>query len=157
MGEITEMTAMSALKLMPSKKEEVKNFASQIKEMLMSGNIHPLELLSSLKAIEKTVKDILGDKDIKGEFLRSMQGDKKRESYGCLFEESEAGVKYDYTGCNQWNEISEQINELSEQKKAIEEMLKKSSSRVPYIDPTTGEEIKGVGKKSETIVKVTLK
>jgi hypothetical protein len=151
------LTAISALKLMPTKKTEITNFNGQIKQMLFDGNIHPLELLSNLKAVEKSVKELLSDKEIKEEFIRSMQGDKRRESYGCLFEEVETGTKYDYSVCSQWNEINSKIEELNQDRKSVEDMLKKASSKTPYIDPTTGEAIIGVGKSSETTIKVTIK
>lgn len=152
-----DMDVISVLKLMPSKKEEVRSFTGRVKETLLNGEVNPLSLLSNLKAVEKSIKDLLSDKDMKNEFLRSMNGDKRLESYGCVFEEAEAGVKYDYTECSQWNDINLQILELNERRKSIEEMLKRASSKTPYIDPTTGEEITGIGKSSETIIKVTLK
>ena len=151
------MSVISAMKLMPTKKQEIKTFHSLVKQALMEGRIMPLELLSNLKTIEKTVKDILSDNDISDEFIRSMQSAKRHEAYGCLFEEVETGVKYGYDVSSDWNEVNEEIKLLEEKRKAIESRLKTASVKCPYLDTTTGEAILGIGKSSKTTIKLTLK
>ena len=151
------MTALSTLNLMPTKKEEIKSFSQKIKTDILNGNVDPLQILSNLKAVEKTIKIITDSTEVKAAFLNSMHGDKTHEAYGCLFEEAEVGVKYDYSVCNQWNEVETKIAELKEIQKSVESRLKSASLKSPYLDPTTGEEITGIAKSSTTIVKVTLK
>jgi hypothetical protein len=151
------MTAMSIIKLMPTRKEEIASFHSAIKNQLLNNEVSPLELLSNLKVIEKTIKSILSDNKLIDVFLEAMGGDKSRNNYGCKFEEAEVGTTYDYSVSSDWQEVSNEIKELEKKRKTIESMLKKASPRVPYIDNSTGEAIFGIPKESKTTVKVTIK
>jgi len=157
MNEYQEMSVLSVLSLMPSKKNEVTLFNEKVKYALFSGQIDPLLLLGNLRAIEKAIKGLLSDDEIADVFLSAMSGDKKREDYGCLFEEVETGVKYDYSACSEWNDIADKIKDLEEQRKAVETRLKSASPKCPYLDPTTGEAIMGIPRSGKTSIKTTLK
>ena len=152
-----EMSALQVLSLMPSKKREIESFNIRVKDALMGGIIDPLLLLSNLKAIEKSIKELLSDDEISDVFLTSMNGDKRVEEYGCVFETAEVGTKYDYSICSEWNEIEEKVKDLKEQQKAVETRLKSATNKCPYYDPTTGEAIVGIPKSSKSSIKVTLK
>lgn len=151
------LTVINTFNLMPSKKEEVKEFSRQLKNNLLDGNVEPLRMLSQLKCIEKTIKDVLDDKDVKECFLNSLNGDKKRETFGCLFEESEAGVKYDYSVSEEWVEANQLVKDAEEKRKAIETKLKTITENSPYLDSISGELIHALPKSSTTIIKTTLK
>jgi len=152
-----DLTATSILKLMPSRKTDIKSFHEAIKQQLLNGEVYPLELLANLKIIERTLKSIFADNKITEVFLDSMGGDDKRDAYGCTFKVKESGVTYDYSVSNDWCELDNQIKELTEKRKDIEDMLKRSNHNASYVDISTGQAINGIDKKSKTILEVTIK
>ena len=151
------LTVLNTFNLMPSRKEEVKEFSHQLKDNLLGGNVEPLRMLSQLKCIEKTIKDVLDDKEVKECFLNSLKGEKKIETFGCLFEETEAGVKYDYYVSEEWVEANQLVKDAEEKRKAIETKLKTITENSPYLDSISGELIHALPKSSTTIIKTTLK
>jgi len=157
MEELEGMSVASVINLMPSAKEQISEFNRQLKYELMSGREEPLKLLAKLKYIEKCVSDFLKDDEVYEVFTDAMNGDKRFEGYGCVFETAETGTKYDYTGSSEWNEFENSIKEIREQQKSVETRLKTATSKTPYVDSITGELIFGIPKSSRSSIKVTLK
>ena len=151
------LTVLNTFNLLPSKKDEVKEFSRQLKDNLLDGMVEPLRMLSQLKCVEKTIKDVLDDKEVKDCFLNGLKGDKKIETFGCLFEEAEAGTKYDYSVSEEWLEANKLVKDAEEKRKAIETKLKTITENSPYLDSVSGELIHALPKSSTTIIKTTLK
>lgn len=150
------MSVMSVLELMPSGKREIQDFTEQVKYNVMNGFVEPLQLLSTLKKIEKTIEILLKDSDISDVFLDAMKETKSVNEYGCLFEITETGTKYDYSSSSEWEEYEKKINDLRTQQKAIETRLKTATATTPYVDSVSGELIMGIPKSSKTTVKTTI-
>lgn len=133
-------TALSYITVLPSNKEEVRNFAKQIIATVESGGIDPLKLSLRLYWIEKLSEAI--SKPIKEAIMK--EADKYGKSFemmGVKVEQVEAGTKYDYSACNdpKWNELDEMIKKLGDQKKDREAFLKSINGHVEVPDETTGE------------------
>ena len=157
MEELEGMSVMSVINLMPERKEQIKEFNRQLKCNLMGGYVEPLKLLAQLKSMEKCLSEFLKDKEVSDVFLDSMQGDKNRQDYGCLFEVCETGVSYEYNVSSEWSEIEDKIKALRDEQKLIETRLKTASAKTPIVDSVSGELIYGIQRSSRTIVKTTLK
>ena len=157
MEELDGMNVMSVVGMMPERKSQIKEFNRLMKLELLGGTVEPLKLLAQLKSIEKCVSDFLKDDEVYEVFTDAMNGDKRFEGYGCVFETAETGTKYGYDVCNEWNELEDRIKDIREQQKAVEAKLRTVSSKSGYLDPTTGELITEIKKQSKSSVKVTLK
>ena len=85
---------------------------------------------------------------------------KERMSYhGATFDIKEAGVKYDYSQCQDviWNDIDKKMQMLTERKKEREAFLKTIKERFTFVDESTGEivTIYPAQKKSTTTYAIT--
>lgn len=153
-------TALSTISILPSNKEQVKEFTRQLKNEILENSTNPLKTLVQLKFIEKTIADVLKDEEIDYHFLKEFllyDKDEKVIISGADLRQSEVGVKYDYPECGDpvWNDLQKQIETLSEKRKEREEFLQ----NVPYegiVDPATGVFITRPPKSSKTKVMVKL-
>lgn len=126
-------TALSTLSILPSNKDEVKRFATSLKNEILANDKDPLKILVHLKMIEKIIADILKDEEIDLHFLKEflLYGkDKKVVVNGAELRQSETGVKYMYEDCGDpdWFDLDKQIKELTEKKKEREKFLQ----NIPY-------------------------
>jgi len=149
--------AISYLNVLPQTKEEIKSFASKVKESYLLGEENPLKLHIQLKSFEILLKTIKDDKEIKEAILNEVEkyGAKNFEDFGAKISITERGT-YDYSNCNhsEYNELLKELSELTEKKKKIELMLQ--SIDRPVGDADTGEIINPAQKKSNTIISITL-
>ena len=60
---------------------------------------------------------------------------------GATFDVKEAGIKYDFSKCEDviWNDIDKKMQMLTERKKEREAFLKSLKERFTYVDESTGE------------------
>lgn len=148
---------MNLIELFPSSKELLKSAFADIKEQLLSGETSPMKVAIMLKAGEDLFKDLRADEDVRRMILKEAEKNGKSfAEYGAKFEIKEAGVKYDFTGCNDsvWNELNAKLDNLKEEIKARELILKAHKEAWATSD---GEMIYPPGKSSTTTVAVTLK
>jgi len=149
-------TALSTLSTLPSNKEELYRFSRLLKDEIIADESETLPILGKLKIIEKVVKDILEDKEVKARFLSDRQrfSDKELVKYnGIEFSVREAGVKYDYSACGdlKWLDLDKQIKDLTEKRKEREKLLQNLPDE-GLVDPDNGNFITRPPKSSETIV-----
>ena len=122
-------TTLSVINLLPSGKEQIKSFVQTIKSEILADETDPLKILVQLKYAEKTISEILKDKEIDQHFLNEHSKYDKRENVvigGAKLTQSEVGVKYFYEECGDptWDHLNEKIKNLNGKKKAREEFLK---------------------------------
>lgn len=87
------MNALSHITVLPSSKEEVVTFASQVIAEVKAGNINALDLKIRLKWLERLIDAI--EKPIKEDVMReASKYGKKFEYQNFVIEEFEAGTKY---------------------------------------------------------------
>jgi hypothetical protein len=136
------MNTLSVINLMPSGKDQVATFVRSIKSEILSGDKKVLPILVQLKYLEKTIDEILKDKEIDEAFLNEYHGYSSKEVVsinGAEVSEGNFGTKYDYraSGDTVWNDLDKQITELTEKRKTREKFL----IQIPdegTVDPGTG-------------------
>lgn len=153
-------TAMQTVRQMPENKQQIENFAQQLEQGLESGNIVASELLRFQKALEKVfdkIKPTLIDCAINEIEKYEKNAIIKNTEFSIV----EAGVKYDYTDCNDHvlNNLMLDMDYLKGKIKSREAMLKALSEPMQIIDELTGElsTIYGPKKSSSTTIKVSFK
>ena len=148
--------ALSTISVLPSNKEELVKFGRMLKDEIIADDKETLPILGKLKIIEKLVKDILEDKEVKARFLndRLKYSDKELVKLnGIDFSVRETGVKWDYnaSGDVKWTDLDKQIKELTEARKEREKLLQNLPPE-GLVDPDNGNYITRPPKSSETMV-----
>lgn len=152
--------ALSTISVLPSTKDELYAFSRMLKDEIIQDENETLPILGKLKIIEKLVKDILEDKDVKGRFLadRLRYSEKEVVKFnGIDFSVRETGVKYDYSasGDVKWMDLDKKIKELTEARKEREKLLQNLPTE-GLVDPDNGNYITRPPKSSETMVIVKI-
>lgn len=147
-------TALSTLSEMPTGKAEVIRFSQMLKKEILENSKDPLEIFVQMKYVEKTISDVLKDKEVKDHFVKEFDlygKERVVEKNGGKLNTQEVGVKYDYSASGDpiWNDLEKQITELTEKRKARETFLKAIPDE-GTVDPTTGVYITRPPKSSET-------
>lgn len=153
-------TALSTISILPSNKEELYKFSRMLKDEIIADEKETLPILGKLKVIEKVIKDVLEDKEVKERFLRDRLAYSEKEIVkfnGIDFSVREAGVKYEYSasGDIKWMDLDKKIKELTEARKEREKLLQ----NIPpegLVDPDNGNYITRPPKSSETMVIVKI-
>lgn len=121
-------TALSTISELPSEKLELAQFTRMLKSEILAGDRDPLMILKQLKFIEKTIADILTDKDIENHFLTEAYKYKETtfDHLGIKFTVQEVGTKYLYddSGDAIYNDLIKDSEELKAKIKARETYLK---------------------------------
>ena len=136
-----QMTAMSALRLMPSKASEVASFSKKIIESVKSGDANPLEVLVMLRALE-AVSELVRE-EIEDNIVREADkhAEKKFEAFGAIVEKCELGTKYNFLVCKDptFERLEVDFNTAKEKLDERKEFLKTIRSPTPVGDTDTGE------------------
>ena len=145
--------SLSYINVLPSSKEEIKQFTANIVNELESGNYCPLETAVQFTAIEKMIKDVKANKKYK-----SLVRD-EAENYGQIFEFknskielAEVGVKYDYLVCE--DDVLENLLAEQETTKAL---IKQRQDMLKLGINVEGEIFTKPVRTSTSSVKITLK
>ena len=126
---------------------------------IVEGYIDPITAHINLSRLETAIKQIKDNVDVRDITLRELSKYGKRQSFGdCTLEEAEAGVKYDYSVCE-----DSILNDLEAQKAAIDLQIKARQTMLKHIpisgmaSPETGELVFPPAKSSKTVIKTTFK
>jgi hypothetical protein len=149
-------TALSVISILPTTKEELWKFGRMLKDEIIADDKETLPILGKLKIIEKLVKDVLEDNEVKKRFLadRLRYSEKEIVKYnGIDFTIREVGVKFDYnaSGDAKWMDLDKKIKELTEVRKEREKLLQNLPIE-GLVDPDNGNYITRPPKTSETMV-----
>lgn len=122
-------------------KEIIKEHSLGLLHDLDQGHISPLQLASQLKFMEDIITNVKEELRQRVIAEQSKYGKETMKYQGASFDIKEAGVKYDYSKCDDtiWNDLKQKINALNEQMKEREAFLKSLRERLTYIDESTGE------------------
>lgn len=124
-------TTLSVLHLMPSTKDQVNTFSSDIINRVKSGDLSALQLRANLKFIEMTLEKI--KEGIKSEVMNEASKYEKSFEYrGFRITQKETGIKYDFSSDKIHALLSEKIEER-------EKLLKSISKPIETVDTETGE------------------
>lgn len=149
------MTELTLLRETQSVAEVAKKAISAITD----GEIDAITAHINLSRMEAAIQQVKADERVKDITLRELSKYGKKQAFGdCTLEEAEAGVKYDYSLCN-----DSELAELEEQKKWLDARIKERQAFLKHIpvsgmcDPNTGEVVYPPAKSSKTIIKTTFK
>jgi nucleotidyltransferase/DNA polymerase involved in DNA repair len=153
-------TAISTLSQLPETKQQIETFAYSLEQGLNNGQIIASDLLRFQKAIEKVFEKIKPTL-IENALNEISNYEKNAVIKGSEFSIVEAGVKYDYSECNdvEHNKLTTQIEALKSTLKDRETFLKAIKAPMQMIDENSGEvyTICPPKKTSTTTLKVTFK
>jgi hypothetical protein len=153
-------TAISTLSQLPETKQQIETFAYSLEQGLNNGQIIASDLLRFQKAMEKVFEKIKPTL-IENALNEISQYEKNTVIKGSEFSIVEAGVKYDYSECNdiEHNKLTIQIEALKSALKDRETFLKAIKAPMQMIDENSGEvyTIFPPKKTSSTTLKVTFK
>lgn len=145
--QVKELTSLTPTKT------NVDIVSRELTQGIIDGEVDAIEFSVRCKFAIETLKKSL---DIAEEVALKKGVSKGTTMLGASLEESESGIKYDYSSNNIWQQIEEKLKPLLEQKKAIEDKIK-MATKIGN-DILDGDEIiaSPVKKTSTTILKITL-
>jgi choline kinase len=153
-------TAISTLSQLPETKQQIETFAYSLEQGLNNGQIVASDLLRFQKAMEKVFEKIKPTL-IENALNEISQYEKNTIIKGSEFSIVEAGVKYDYSNCNdiEYNTLNTQLEAIKSTLKDRETFLKAIKAPMQMIDENSGEvyTICPPKKTSSTTLKVTFK
>jgi hypothetical protein len=122
-------------------KETIKEQSFALLKDLDEGHISPLQLASQLKFVEDIITNVKEELRQRVCAEQSKYGKERMTYKGAAFDIKEAGVKYDYSHCDDtiWNDLKQQLDDINDKMKEREAFLKTLKERFTYIDAGTGE------------------
>lgn len=153
-------TAISTVRQLPESKQQIELFAQQLEASLLNGEVSGIDLIRFQKAMEKVFEKI--KPTLTETALNELELYEKTPIIkGCEFSKIEAGVKYDYSGCNDaiYNESIKELEYFKNGLKQRETFLKAIKEPMTIVNEITGEvvTINPPIKSSTTTVKVVFK
>lgn len=126
---------------------------------VVNGDIDPITAHINISRMEAAIKLYKDDTQVRDITLRELSKYGKKHSFGdCTLEESEAGVKYDYSLCgdSKLADMYATMEALKADIKERETMLKHVPSS-GVADPDTGVVMFPPARSSKTVIKTTFK
>lgn len=122
-------------------KESIKEQSLALLNDIDEGHIHPLQVAAQFKFIEDVITNVKEELRQRVIAEQDKYGKEAMTYHGATFDIKEAGIKYDYSQCNDeiWDDLRKQLDALNEQIKEREAFLKTLKERFTYIDESTGE------------------
>lgn len=122
-------------------KETIKETSLALLNDIDEGHMHPLQVAAQFKFIEDVMTNVKEELRQRVIAEQDKYGKQAMTYHGATFDIKEAGIKYDYSKCDDtiWNDLKQQIDALNEQIKEREAFLKTLKERFTYIDESTGE------------------
>lgn len=137
----------------------VAELANNAISAIADGNVDPITAHINLSRMEAAIQQVKADDRVKDITLRELAKYGKKQTFGdCTLEECEAGVRYDYSMCN-----DDELAELEAMKREIEQRIKSRQATLKALpisglaDPNTGTMIYPPAKSSKTTIKTTFK
>lgn len=144
-----------------SQKAEIASFANKIANMVIEGEVNPLDMWMEIKAIKSALEQ--AEKKFEDLALDEAEsfGQKNFTYKGANVQVKEAGVKYNFeeVGHKRYNAILEEMAELKAEQKQIETVMKAHNDVWVETDTATGEtyEVAPVARQSKTTISITFK
>lgn len=122
-------------------KETIKETSLALLNDIDEGHMHPLQVAAQFKFVEDVISNVKEELRQRVIAEQDKYGKEAMTYHGATFEIKEAGIKYDYSQCNDviWDDLKKQMDALNEQIKEREAFLKTLKERFTYIDESTGE------------------
>ena len=153
-------SAISIFRKLPETKSQVAKYKSLIRDSVLNGEVEPLVFAAQISALEQLFKALKSDHLIKDVILEEAEkrNVKTFEEGNAKFTIKEAGVKWDFKNCNDFEleSINDAISELTAKKKSRETILKAIILGTELFG-SDGIQLNPAIKTSSTIVSITLK
>ena len=152
---------MSALRIMPSTKQQIEFFSNAIVNSVQNGEANAIEVLVILRALEAVSKKVLSE--IKGNIdtASDKYSEKSFEVFGARIEKADTHTEYDYatSGDKEWEQFSVYEKTAAANRKDREKFLRALKGPISCYDEESGETwtIKPPLKRSTSGLKVFLK
>jgi len=140
-------------------KSQINEGVQNVIDLVNDGEVNPIQVATSLKAIETAIKAI---KDGIGEAIE----DEAAKESGSTFERDghsynvRNSSRYDYSDCGDpvLTKLTEKASDITEERKDRETLLKALKKPLSVVDDETGEivEVYPPVKMSKTVVAITL-
>lgn len=154
-------TARGVLELMPASRTQVDVFSDQLIESVRNGELDPLQLRATFKAIEMVMERVNKETITNALTEADRYPGERFEAFGCAIQKAEVGISYDYasTGDPIYAHRFRILEQAKEQLKEREAFLKAIKSQITVIVEETGEvvPIKPPVKKSTPGLKFSVK
>jgi len=135
----------------------VADIVSAAVARIKDGGIDPIVAHCNLARMERAIKQVRDNADVRDITLRELSKYGKRQSFGdVILEEAEAGVTYDYSGCG-----DSRLAEMYGMRKAFDADIKAREKMLQALpasgmaDPETGEILYPPTRTSKTVIKTT--
>lgn len=133
--------------------------AKLVVDAVTRGDVDPLVAYENISRMEKAIELFKKSEEVRDITLRELaKYGHGRTSSDCTIEEVEAGVKYDYSGCN-----CQALDDLYKMRDAVMADIKEKEKILRALpasgltDPATGEIFYPPARSSKTTLKVTFK
>jgi len=122
-------------------KETIKETSLALLNDIDEGHMHPLQVAAQFKFVEDVISNVKEELRQRVIAEKDKYGKDAMTYHGATFEIKEAGIKYDYSHCNDeiWDDLKQQLDALNEKMKEREAFLKALKEQLIYIDESTGE------------------
>lgn len=133
--------------------------ASRAIQSVVNGDIDPITAHINISRMEAAIKLYKDDTQVRDITLRELSKYGKKHSFGdCTLEESEAGVKYDYSLCGD-SKLADMYATMEALKADIKERetMLRNLPMSGMADPDSGEIIYPPSRSSKTTIKTTFK
>ena len=157
--EVNSQTQVAAHELFGSEAVPAQVMADRLVEAVVEGQINPIEAHIKISRIEDAIQSYKGNDRIRDLTLQELAKYGKKQQFGdCMLEETEAGIKYDFSQCSDSTLASlyAQRENLNAEIKSREAMLNNLPSS-GMADPETGEMYYPPVRTSKTIIKTKFK
>lgn len=152
---------MSALRIMPSTKQQIEFFSNAIVNSVQNGEANAIEVLVMLRALDAVSKKVLSE--IKGNIdsASDKYSEKSFEVFGARLEKGDTWTEYDYHTCAdpEWERFRVDEKSAANSRKEREKFLRTLKEPMTVVDEESGEvyQIKPPLKRSTSGLKVFLK
>jgi len=122
-------------------KEIIKETSLALLNDIDEGFMHPLQVAAQFKFIEDVIANVKEELRQRVVAEKDKYGKDTMTYHGATFDIKEAGIKYDFSHCEDaiWNDIDKKMQMLTERRKEREAFLKSLKERLTYVDESTGE------------------
>ncbi|MCB0742865.1 MAG: hypothetical protein KDC67_03085 [Ignavibacteriae bacterium] len=153
---------MESIKEMPLKIEGIsKDYIQQktfdLVEMVKSGELDALTVLSSINGLEQICKNVRSG--IMDDCIDQFEnvGEKELVLNNAKFVKKEVGVKYDFSNTEYWNQLKDEENEAAKNRKDFEDKIKTFDKKAMITIDDELVEIMPPIRTSTTIIQVSIK
>jgi hypothetical protein len=122
-------------------KEIIKETSLALLNDIDEGFMHPLQVAAQFKFVEDVINNVKEELRQRVIAEQTKYGKERMTFHGATFDIKEAGIKYDFSHCEDaiWNDIDKKMQMLTERRKEREAFLKTLKERFTYVDESTGE------------------